>query len=467
MGRQVGHRRPLERAADARSLGLSGVGAGPSLSPVAGLLPRRLAGAVIADVLKSRAALDECFERALRAGEASGLDQRDTALARAIATAAFRRLGTIRQAIGGRLARGLPRHAGNLEAILIAAAAQILLLEVPDHAAVDAAVEIAKADTRTAPFAGLVNAVLRKIAAATADILAAEPLADVPPWLAERWLKTYGVEVTQAIAAAHRQEPSLDITTKAEPAAWAERLDGVLLPTGSIRLRGHAAVPTLPGYEEGQWWVQDAAAALPARLLGVKPGERVADLCAAPGGKTAQLAAAGADVLAVDRSPQRLKRLAANMARLNLQVTARAADVLAIDEAPFDAILLDAPCTATGTIRRHPDVPWTKTPDDLAKLAALQGRLLDKAVGLLKPGGRLVYSTCSLEPEEGEEQIRGVLARAPGLERSPVTAQEAAGLDRAITPEGDLRLLPFFLPDETPRLAGIDGFFIARLVRPV
>jgi 16S rRNA (cytosine967-C5)-methyltransferase len=437
------------------------------LSPVAGLPPRRLAGAVIADVLASRAALDDCFDRALRKGEARGLDERDMALARAIATAAFRRLGTIRQAIASRLSRELPRRAaGAVEPMLIVGAAQILLLDVPDHAAVDAAVEIAKGEKHTAPFAGLVNAILRKIAAARADILAGDPLADTPAWLAERWLRFYGHDTTHAIAAAHRLEPPLDISVKTEPSFWAERLDGVLLPTGSIRLRGHAAIPTLPGYAQGEWWVQDAAAALPARLLAVKPGERVADLCAAPGGKTAQLAAAGADVLAVDRSAQRLKRLVANMARLKLEVRVRVADALALDEPPFDAILLDAPCMATGTIRRHPDVAWTKTPEDLRKLAALQRRLLDKAASLLKPGGRLVYSVCSLEPEEGEQQINEVLARMPGLSRLPVAADEIHGLERAVTAHGDVRVLPTFLPNEVPRLAGMDGFFVARLLRP-
>jgi 16S rRNA (cytosine967-C5)-methyltransferase len=431
------------------------------------LPPRRLAGAVIADVLASRAALDDCFDRALRKEEARGLDERDTALARAIATAAFRRLGTIRHAIASRLARELPRRASAaVEPILIVGAAQILLLDVPDHAAVDAAVEIAKGETRTAHFAGLVNAILRKIAAARADILAGDPLVDTPTWLAERWLRIYGHDTTHAIAAAHRQEPPLDISVKTEPLVWAERLAGVLLPTGSIRLRGHAAISTLPGYAEGEWWVQDAAAALPARLLAVKPGERVADLCAAPGGKTAQLAAAGGDVLAVDRSAQRLKRLVANMARLKLEVTPRVADALALDEPPFDAILLDAPCMATGTIRRHPDVAWTKTPEDLRKLAALQRRLLDKAASLLKPGGRLVYSVCSLEPEEGEQQISEILARMPGLNRLPVAANEIHGLERAVTPHGDVRLLPTFLPNEVPRLAGMDGFFVARLLRP-
>jgi 16S rRNA (cytosine967-C5)-methyltransferase len=231
-----------------------------------------------------------------------------------------------------------------------------------------------------------------------------------------------------------------------------------------VRLVERGPIRALPGYAEGAWWVQDAAAALPARLLAARPGERVADLCAAPGGKTAQLAAAGAQVLAVDRSEPRLKRLAENMARLNLAVETRAADALALDAEPFDAVLLDAPCSATGTIRRHPDVPWVKGEEDIEKLAALQARLLDKAAALTKPGGRLVYCTCSLEPEEGEHQAMAFLARHAAFERVPARPEELPGLAEAITPEGDVRTLPHH---GGPALgaAGLDGFFIARFRR--
>jgi 16S rRNA (cytosine967-C5)-methyltransferase len=210
--------------------------------------------------------------------------------------------------------------------------------------------------------------------------------------------------------------------------------------------------------------VQDAAAALPARLLGVGPGERVADLCAAPGGKTAQLAAAGAEVLAVDRSARRLKRLEENLARLGLTAQIRAIDAEKLDEAPFDAILLDAPCSATGTIRRHPDVAWTKSENDIRKLSALQMRLLDKAAGLLKPGGRLVYCTCSLEPEEGERQAERFLARHPRFARKPIEPGEIGGLAECVTPEGDVRTLPFQMALTEHDRSGLDGFFVARFV---
>jgi 16S rRNA (cytosine967-C5)-methyltransferase len=237
------------------------------------------------------------------------------------------------------------------------------------------------------------------------------------------------------------------------------------LSTGSVRLLDRTPVRDLPGYAEGVWWVQDAAASLPARLLEARAGERVADLCAAPGGKAAQLALTGAQVLAVDRSPRRLKRLADNMARLRLPVEAREADVLDLDEEPFDAVLLDAPCTATGTIRRHPDVAWSRRAGDLDALAELQRRLLDKAAALTRPGGRLVYCTCSIEPEEGERQVEAFLGRNGDFARSAVRPEEVGGLAEAVTAAGDLRTLPFHLSDAPEGRTGLDGFFAARLLR--
>jgi 16S rRNA (cytosine967-C5)-methyltransferase len=424
---------------------------------LSGLPARRLAFAAIEEVVRRAAPLDDVFDRL--AGQAA-LEDRDEALARAIAVVAFRRYGTIRQALEARLEQGL--RDGRLGALLTAGAAQILFLNVPDHAAVDLAVELARAE-RLKPFAGLVNAVLRRLARERDAILAAsDPLAtDTPDWLARRWRDRYG-EAAAAIAAAHREGAALDVTAREDAAGWAERLGGTLLPTGSIRLAARTAVRDLPGYADGGWWVQDAAAALPARLLAPRPGERVADLCAAPGGKTAQLAAAGAQVLAVDRSETRLRRLAENMARLKLQAETRVADVLSLDAAPFDAVLLDAPCSATGTIRRHPDVPWTKRKADLDKLAGLQTRLLDKAAALTRPGGRLVFCTCSLEPEEGEAQAAAFLARHPAFSRVPIGAGEVGGLAEAVTPEGDLRTLPYHRIGES---AGLDGFFAARFRR--
>jgi 16S rRNA (cytosine967-C5)-methyltransferase len=233
-----------------------------------------------------------------------------------------------------------------------------------------------------------------------------------------------------------------------------------------VRCVGVGRVEELDGYNEGAWWVQDAAAALPAHLLGPVAGRRVADLCAAPGGKTAQLAAAGAAVVAVDRSAARIARLTENLGRLGLAAETVVADAAEWQSAPFDAILLDAPCSATGTIRRHPDIAWLKTEADIASLAAVQARLLDAAVRLLKPRGVLVYATCSTEPEEGEAQIAALLARMPGLVRWPIVPGEAGIPAEWINAAGELRTLPYFLPAEEPRLAGLDGFFAARLTRP-
>ena len=364
------------------------------------------------------------------------------------------------------LETGLPRKAHGLEWTLVAAAAQILFLDVPDHAAVDLAVRALKSDPRSAPFAALGNAVLRNIARHVDELRTPDdPFIDTPAWLAARWRSTYGEDTARAIVLANRTEPTLDLTVRSDPEAWAARLGGILLPNGSLRLDTHAPVTELPGFDEGQWWVQDAAASLPARLLRVEPGMRVADLCAAPGGKTAQLAAMGAQVIALDRSAGRLKRVAANLARLNLSAEIRVGDALTSELGTFDAILLDAPCSATGTIRRHPDVAWTKRAGDIATLSALQTRLIDKAVGMLKPGGRLVYSVCSLEPEEGETRIAALLRRNPDVARAPITAEEIGGMAECVTADGDLRTLPCHMSAENPRHAGLDGFFVARLVR--
>ena len=400
----------------------------------------------------------------LRAG---GLDARDRALARSIATVALRRLGTIRKALARRLEKGMPKRGGALEWTLIVAAAQILFLDVPDHAAVDLAVKATRADPAGAPFAGLANAVLRTIARERDAILASsDPLEDdTPGWLAHRWRGTYGEGLARAIAAAHRAEPTLDISVKSNAEDWAARLGGTVLPTGSVRLDTHTPVAELEGYSTGEWWVQDAAAALPARLLRPAAGMRIVDLCAAPGGKAAELAAAGAEVTTVDRSAERLKLLAANFERLRLHSEIVVADALAFDAPPFDAVLLDAPCLATGTIRRHPDVAWIKRPGDLPPLIKLQAQLLDRAIALTRSGGAIVYCVCSLEPEEGEAQIAAVLRRNPDARRSRIAAEEIGGLAECLTPAGDLRTLPSHLWGDDPRRSGLDGFFAARLVK--
>jgi len=427
---------------------------------------RVAAARAVGEALTSSRPLEERLAADL-AQQRGALDARDRGLARSIATVSLRRLGTIRKALARRLEKGMPKRGGALEWTLVVAAAQILFLDIPDHAAVDLAVKATRAESASAPFAALANAVLRAIARDRDEILASsDPLDDdTPAWLAQRWRSTFGESVARAIALAHRSEPTLDLSIKSDPAGWAERLGGIVLPTGSVRLDSHVPVAELDGYAEGEWWVQDAAAALPARLLRPAPGMRIVDLCAAPGGKAAELAAAGADLTAVDRSAERLKLLAANFARLRLHSEVVVADALTFDAPPFDAVLLDAPCSATGTIRRHPDVAWLRQEADIAALTALQKRLLQKAVALLKPGGTLVYCTCSLEAEEGEQAISALLATEPGVRRAPVDAGEVAGLSEILNADGDLRTLPCHLPHADPRLSGLDGFYAARLVK--
>ena len=431
---------------------------------VPGLPVRLLAADIINGVLHRHRALDEILESS---DALTVLTERDRALVRALVGIVLRRLGTLRRLLAIFLDRGLPPQAPRVELALLLGAAQILFLNVPDHAAVDLAVRVAQAERRTAPFAGLINAVLRRLAREGAARLAALDTSalDTPDWLMARWTAAYGAATARDIAEANRQEPALDLTVKDDPEFWAAKLGGRVLATGSARVVAPGAVGALPGFAEGAWWIQDAAAALPARLMGDIRGRRVADLCAAPGGKTAQLILAGAKVTAVDRAPARLQRLRDNLARLSLEAEIVCADIEEWTAEPFDAVLLDAPCSSTGTIRRHPDVPWIKSADDIAKLSQLQRRLLDRAVTLTKSGGTLVYCTCSLEPEENENVVDGLLAREPRMRRSAVAARDLFGRDELINNDGDLRTLPCHFPDSDSRFAGVDGFYGARLVK--
>ena len=439
--------------------------AGVDAKPVPGLAARRVAADLVDGVLRKHRPLDEQFDGAGAPRELSALPERDRALTRAIAAVVLRRLGTLRHLLGLFLDRGAPKEAPRVEAVLLIGAAQILFLDVPDHAAVDLAVRLVQSDRHAARYAGLVNAVLRRVVREGKERLAAlDTVAlDTPPWLLARWVATYGEATARAIAAADGREPALDLSVKSDPQLWAERLGGRVLPTGSVRMLAHGPITALPGFAEGAWWVQDAAAALPARLLGEVAGLRVADLCAAPGGKAAQLLAAGARVTAVDRAPARLARLRDNLERLTLPAELVCADVTEWNAEPFDAVLLDAPCSSTGTIRRHPDVPWLKQPADIAALANLQRRLIERAAALTRPGGTIVYCTCSLEPEEGEDIVAGLLALDAKLRRAPIAAAEVFGHAEFVTKDGDLRTLPCHLPDTDSRFAGLDGFFAARL----
>jgi 16S rRNA (cytosine967-C5)-methyltransferase len=437
----------------------------PGSVDVPGLAARRIAADIIDGVLHRQRALDELLDSAGNAALAA-LADRDRALTRALVATVLRRLGTLRHLFGLLLDRGLPSKVPRVETALLLGAAQILFLDVPDHAAVDLSVRLAQEDREAARYAGLVNAVLRRITREGAERIAALDAAvlDTPPWLMARWIETYGEATAHDIAAANGREPALDLTVKSDAEAWAAQLGGRVLPTGTVRTVAHGTVTSLAGFAEGAWWVQDAAAALPARLLGDIGGRRVADLCAAPGGKTAQLIAAGAKVTAVDRAPARLKRLRDNLTRLSFDAELVCADVAQWTAEPeFDAVLLDAPCSSTGTIRRHPDVPWLKRAADVTTLAALQRRLLDRAVALTKPGGTIVYCICSLEPEEGEGVIADLLAREPSVRRRPIAAAAVCDQAEFVTKDGDLRTLPCHFPDADSRFSGVDGFYAARL----
>ncbi len=404
---------------------------------------------------------------------------RDRAFARALATAGLRRLGGVNTVLSRFLERPLPESAQHARALLHIGATQLLVLDTPAHAAVGETVGAANALRQARGFAKLINAVLRRVAREGQALFAAlPPGADLPPWLYARWRAAYGAEA-ERIAASLCEEPPLDLSVKGDAEGWARRLGGIVTPTGSVRLLGppasspadssagrrdaggpRAAIDTLPGFADGAWWVQDAAAALPARALGDVRGKRVLDLCAAPGGKTLQLAAAGAQVTAVDKSGARLKRLRENLARTKLEAEVICADALDYRaDNPFDAVLLDAPCTSTGTLRRHPDVAWLRRPNDIRALAELQAKLLDAAAPQLKPGARLVYAVCSLEPEEGPGIVAQALKR--GWRRDPFAAGGIAGADDFLTPDGDLRTLPSYWSE----LGGLDGFYVARLQR--
>lgn len=418
------------------------------------LAPRRAALRLLQAVLDHGEPLDEQFDAVV-----AKLDARDRAFVRMLATTTLRHLGQIDAVLKAFLDRPLARRHGAVKHVLRLAAGQILFLETPPHAAADTSVELTRL-LKAPGLTGLVNAVSRRLSREGQAVLAeVDPRLNTPRWMWDSWIAAYGEETARRILAADAEEPPLDFTVKGDAAHWAEQLKAEILPTGSLRRKEGGLVSQLPGYAEGAWWVQDAAAALPARLLGDVAGLTVIDLCAAPGGKTAQLAAAGATVIAVDRSEARLRRLAENMQRLGLadRVTTVVADAAQWrPETPADAVLLDAPCTATGTIRRHPDVPRLKKSGDAASLAVTQDALLTAAADMLKPGGRLVYCVCSLQPEEGPARM--ATAAALPLTPEPIDAAEVGGLSEAVTPEGTLRTLPFHLGDR----GGMDGFFAAR-----
>jgi 16S rRNA (cytosine967-C5)-methyltransferase len=421
---------------------------------------RTVALDLIGSVLRRKRPLDDAIDDNSTMHQLAG---RDRAFARLLVATVLRRLGQIDALIGACLNTPLAPRAAQVHDILRLGVAQLMFLRTPPHAAVATSVDIAHSRGFLS-HKGLVNAVLRRLSVEGLERVAAQdaPRLNTPDWLWRSWSRAYGEATARAIATAHLKEAPLDLTLRQDVDGWCEKLQGTLLPTGTLRRAAGGSVMALPGYEEGAWWVQDAAAALPARLLGEIGGREVVDLCAAPGGKTAQLASAGARVTAVDRSSRRLDRLVANLERLSLPIKAVAADALSWRPLQqVDAVLLDAPCTTTGAIRRHPDVPHLKLPEDVARLSVVQENLLRAAVDMLRPGGTLVYCTCSLEPEEGPERIAALLREGAPVARREVEAGEIGDYAEWVTPEGDLRTLPCHLAEYD----GVDGFFGARLVK--
>lgn len=422
---------------------------------------RTLAATLFRTCLDRKITVEDAIESDTRAGK---LASRDRALLASILLTAFRHRGEIEAVLKGLLDKPLPRKSGPAGDILFLGVAQLLFLQMPAHAVIDQSVRAAKTDRNALHFSGLVNAVLRKVAINGTSLLAGLDAAklNTPDWLRDRWTAFYGAEAAGLIGVAHSARPALDISVKGDAAGWQSKLGGVLLPNGQLRLPAdHAPVVELPGFGEGGWWIQDAAATIPAALLGKVEGLDILDLCAAPGGKTLQMAAGGAAVTAVDISEARLGRLRANLARTGLSAEIKVEDMLspALSGA-WDAVLLDAPCSATGTIRRHPELPHMREEAQLKDLASLQRQMLRKAATLVKPGGRLVYCTCSLEPEEGEFQLRWFRGWNDDFEVVPASLGWLP--PEAVTAGGFVRTLPFM---ELGGARGVDGFFAVVLRR--
>ena len=423
------------------------------MSNDAGLPARKAALSLLSAVLRKRRPLDALLDTL------KNLPSRDAGFARALASGALRHFGELDTTIRHFVPKPLPTHkAGPAMEILLLGAAEMLILKGPAHAAVDGANNLAAADSKAVHFKPLINAVLRRVAKEGDAVRSSRDATrlNTPDWMWGRWQAQYGADVTRAIAVAHSTEAPLDITLKNSDSVFPE--SAALF--GASRRLPAGRVEELPGFAGGDWWVQDVAATLPVILLGDVKGRKVIDLCAAPGGKTMQLAAAGAEVTAVESDPARLLRLKENLARTGLNATLVEQDARDFKaSAPF--VLIDAPCTASGTIRRHPDLPWIKEPGDVLARAPLAYEILESGAAMLEPGGVLVFAVCSLEREEGEEQIAAFLYAHPEFARAPVTAEEIFGHGEWISPEGDLRTLPCHLPDR----GGMDGFYAARLKR--
>ena len=443
-----------------------------------GLLPRLIALDWLFDICRRHKSLDELFSFAEKNPTWQKLEARDRAFARSLLMASLRHKGEI-DFILSQLLKKAPQTKTKVNEILCLGITQLLYMDVSDHAAIDTSVRLAKQSDKSRHLAKLVNAILRQVTRAKPEDLASPdgPLSNIPKLWRKRWTKHYGEEVAQKIALASLEPAALDIIVKADAEEWANKLDATIFHTldphnkpYGMRKDHKGIITELDGFKDGAWWVQDFSAHLPCTLFESAPGfgslkdKKVADLCAAPGGKTAALLTRRAEVTAVDISEKRLQRLTENLDRLSLRAEIKQADILDFEpEQKFEALLLDAPCSATGTIRRHPDILFLKNETLIFELKILQRKMLEKAIGFLKPGGILLYCTCSLEKEEGEEQIDEFLSAHSHVQRVPISKEEIGGHADWLTKSGDVRLLPFFSPFECDEWPGMDGFFISRL----
>ena len=427
------------------------------------LSARRAALDLLDKVLIQKQPLDSSLEKT---DSFKALPSRDKAFARMITSTTLRRLGQIDDLIARCEERpGSASRTPQLHNILRLGIAQIIFMNVPDHAAVDTAVRLADAAGMERQK-GFVNGMLRNVIRNGAELVKRQDSSrlNTPEWLLKQWISEYGLKTAAEISTANLVEAPLDITIKDQSSMnyWGSTLSASSFPTGSLRKPSGGNVTSLTGFDDGMWWIQDASAAIPAQLFGDVDGKTIVDLCAAPGGKTAQLASRGAHVIAVDRSAQRMKRLAENIHRLRLDDNVETFIADAAEwkpKTPPSMILLDAPCSATGTLRRNPDVAHLKSPRDVDSLRAVQARILAHAFNILEPEGILIYCTCSLQKSEGEDQIQAFIEQTPNAYRLAIDPEEIGGLDELVNEHGDIRILPYMQAAS----GGMDGFFISRI----
>ena len=422
------------------------------------LTSRRLAAFAVKEVMENHQPLEHVL-----AGQPDyrALEGRDRAFVRLIAATTFRRMGQIDAALKPFVRQ---RPTKLVYAALQTAAAQILYLGTPAHAAVGETVAMLKSRGSSKGFANMANAVLRNVVEKGPNLAGAQPpKVNIPGWIRGEWERAYGRQSGRKMSAQLMKDPVLDISVKSDVKGWAAKFSGEIIGVQSVRLDKIGDVTALSGFDEGEWWAQDVAASLPVQLLGDVKGLKILDMCAAPGGKTLQLAAKGAIVTVLDKSEGRLERVKENLERTQLSADVICAD--ALDWTPkedlYDVVLLDAPCSATGTFRRHPDVLYNRSPKDVANLVRLQDKLLARAAEFVRPGGVLLYCTCSLMPKEGQPRIDHFLQIMPDFRLIPILDVPGLALPQEAFSEGSLRSLPYYLEDK----GGMDGFFIARLRR--